>query len=120
MKKNILALIIAIISFQTAQAQTIKAIDAAKHMNEQVTVCDSVYGGKFFNRVESSLTLLNVGAAYPNSPLTIVFMGNARSLFTYKPEVFLVNKNVCFTGTIKEFKGKVEIEITEVAQVKVQ
>lgn len=103
-----------------AQAQNIKAAEAVKHINEQVTVCDSVYGGKFFNRVEKSLTLLNVGAAFPNSPLTIVFLGNARSLFTYKPEEYLVNKNVCFTGTVKQFKDKVEIEITKVDQVKVQ
>ncbi len=120
MKKIFLTVGIVIAATHLLFAQNIKAIDASKHIDEKVTICDSVYGGKFFNRVDKSLTLLNVGAAYPNSPLTIVFFGNARSLFSYKPEEYLVNKNVCFTGTVKQFKDKVEIEITEVAQVKLQ
>ena len=82
------------------------------HYKLPVIICSKVYGGKFFSNAQPTLTLLNMGAAYPNSLLTIVIKGENRAAFSNKPEEFYINKDICVTGTIRIFKGKPEIEIT--------
>jgi hypothetical protein len=118
--KKILPLAFAAIGFAVAaNAQSIKANDAKNYVGKKVTVCDSVMGGKHFNSPASELTLLNVGGKHPNAPFTIAIFGPALQKFTYKPEVFLVNKRVCFTGEVKLFKEKPEMEISEPTQIEV-
>src|SRR4051812_30275855 len=53
---------------KTFAQTTIAAKDAAKHLNEKVTICEKVYGGRFLS--SSDITLINLGAAHPNSLLT--------------------------------------------------
>jgi hypothetical protein len=100
-------------------AQTkIEAKDAAKHLNEKVSICDKVFGGKFFT--SSSLTLLDVGGNHPNEFLTLVIKAEDRKKFTTAPEDFYKGKNVCVTGKVIDFKGKPEVIITDPEQLKVQ
>ena len=97
-------------------AQTkIEAKDAAKHLNEEVMICDKIAGGKFFSN--SQTTLLDVGSAHPNEALTVVIKGDDRKKFTEAPETFFLNKKVCITGKIIDYKGKPEIVITEAKQL---
>ena len=96
-------------------AQSISANDAASHIGEKVTVCGKVFGGRYFDKNDK--TLLNVGAVYPDNPLTIVIEGADRKKFSFKPEDKFLNKEVCVTGEVKEFKGKAEIQVTEVSQI---
>ncbi len=103
----------------TLFAQNIKAEEAAKHIGENVTICGKMFGGKFLERSEKQLTLLNLGAAYPNSPLTIKIEGVDRKKFEKNPEDYYLNKEICVTGTITEFKGKAEMQVTDTAQIKV-
>lgn len=58
-----------------------------------------------------------MGAAYPNHTLTVVIEGADRKKFTNKPEDFYTNKDVCITGEIKDFKGKPEVQVTEITQI---
>ncbi len=83
--------------------------DAAHHIGEQVTVCGHVYGGKFQDKGSNGPTFINMGAAYPNSPFTVVIFKNDRANFSYAPETFLDGKDICVTGKVKEYKGKAEI-----------
>lgn len=119
MKKYLLFTIgnlIAILSF----AQVVKPEDAAKHIGEKATVCGKVFGGKFFETSTKAPTLLNVGAAYPNSPFTIVLSNEVRIKMGNAPEVELKGKNVCATGTIILFKEKPEIEINDIALLTIE
>lgn len=100
-------------------AQNIKPEEAAKHIGENVTVCGKIYGGKFLDRSDKQITLLNMGAAYPNSLVTVRIEGDARKKFEFKPEEFYLNKEVCVTGLITDFKGKAEMQVTETTQIKV-
>ena len=116
MKKLILISLIVFASALNGYSQTkIEAKEAAKHMNETVMVFDKIAGGKYFEN--SQTTLLDVGAAHPNELFTIVIKGDDRKKFAAAPETDLLNKRVCITGKIIEYKGKPEIIVTEAAQL---
>lgn len=104
-----------------ARAQSpIKAADAAKHLNEKATVCDSVYGGRWLENANGQPCLLNMGGSYPNNPFTFVIFGENRTKFNYKPEEFLINKQVCVAGEVKEFRGKPQIIVDDPKQVELK
>ena len=115
MKKIIFVSLIAFASVNAFAQTPIAVKDAAKHVNEKVTICDKIFGGKFLD--EARITFLNMGADYPNSPLTLVIKGDDRKKFKTPEEAFK-GKQVCVTGTIIMYKGKPEIEITEAEQIK--
>ncbi len=118
MKKYIfVTALLGIVSLQVI-AQTITPQEAAKHIGEKQTICGKIFGGRFFEKSDNPKTLLNMGGAYPNHLITIVIEGDTRKKFTVKPEEFYANKEVCVTGEIKDFKGKPELHVTEVAQIK--
>ena len=121
MRTLILAIFLVIASSISVSAQTkITPDEAAKHIGDSVTVCGKIFGGKYFDRGENKITLLNMGAAYPQSPLTIVIEADSRKNFNNKPEEFYAEKEVCITGIVKEFKGKPQIIITKETEITVQ
>jgi len=89
---------------QTENAQTITANEAANHYDEQVTVTAKVFSTKDFG----SMVLVNLGAAYPDNPLTIVLRGDAKSLGSR-----LEGKTITVTGKVMKYKGKPEIVVEE-------
>jgi hypothetical protein len=89
-------------------ATTIDVHDAAKHYNEYAKVCAKVYGYKALE----NLTLVNLGAAYPDQPLTVVLRGDARSLSSG-----LDGQTICVTGKIVSYKDKPEIVVTDPAMI---
>jgi micrococcal nuclease len=117
--KTIFLCFVCVMALQySSQAQaSVTAADAAKYMGKRITVCDKVYGGRYFEHSDNTPTLLNMGAAYPNNPFTFVIQGENRKKFSYKPEEWLVNKEVCVTGEIIEFKGKPEMLVSDSTQV---
>ena len=85
-------------------AKTIDIQTAASHVDEYVTVCAPVYGYKALE----SMTLVNLGAAYPDQLLTLVLREGAKDI--YKS---LDGQTVCVTGTIVLYKEKPEIVVTD-------
>ncbi len=121
MRKFITVALIAIITSFSVSAQTkITPDEAAKHIGDSVTVCGKIFGGRYFDKGDNKITLLNMGAAYPQSPLTIVIEEAGRKNFTIKPEEFYTDKDVCISGVIKEFKGKPQIIIAKEADIVVK
>jgi len=78
--------------------------DGAKHVNENVIVTAKVYGIKALEE----LTLVNLGAAYPDQPMTVVLRGNARPV-----AVGIDGKTITVTGTVTMYKGKPEIMVND-------
>ena len=109
MKKiSLLPLVLLITNFALCQAAT--NIDSlGNHVGEKVTVCNKVYWTKFLEQANKQPTFLNLGAAYPDNPLTVVIFGDDRKNFNQAPEIMYDEKEICVTGEIKEFKGKPEI-----------
>jgi DNA/RNA endonuclease YhcR with UshA esterase domain len=55
------------------------------------------------------MTFLNVGADYPDSPLTVVIYSDKLQNFSFKPSDYYKGKTICIIGRIKIYKGKPEI-----------
>ena len=114
-----LVLLIVITSFLISSAfcQAKIGIDSViQHVGEKVTVCAKVYGTKAMEKV----TFLNLGAAYPDSKLTIVIFAKDVSNFKEVPDQMYQDKNVCVTGVIKEYQGKPEIIASSPDEIKIQ
>ena len=117
--KTMFSLIILVLIGNHLSAQTITAADASKHIGEKGTVCGKVFGGRYFETANRQPALLNMGAAYPDNPFTFVIFGEDRKKFSYRPEEFLVNKEVCVTGQIVDYKSKPEIVVSDSVQIKI-
>jgi hypothetical protein len=108
------SLVISLISF----AQKKVALeDVAKHIGENVTVTGKMVDGRYLDKSKSKLTLLNLGAAFPNQLLTIVIQDESRGNFPYKPEEALRNKTVTVTGKVTEFNDKPQITVSTHSEI---
>ena len=68
----------------------------------------------------NGMTFLNLGAEYPNSPLTIVIYSDSLGNFDNKPADYYKGKNICVGGKIKMYKGKPEIIINSKQSIQVK
>jgi len=118
MKKILLINIFALLFAFTASAQkVISASDAAKHLNEKVTICEKVFSTKLIT--PSNMTFLDLGGYHPNQLLTVVIKGEDRSKFKDAPDEYFKGRNVCVTGTVIDYKGKPEIVVSDPSQIKI-
>lgn len=119
--KNILLIIACtfLAKWGTAQ-QTYTPEEAAKHVGDSIKVCGKIFGGRFFETSNNAPTLLNMGAAFPNSPITIMIPGSVRLQMGIAPEVQWREKNVCVIGTVILFKNKPEIIVYNTTQIEVK
>jgi len=88
----------------------IKLEEAAKHIGENVNVTAEVSDFKEFG----NMLLVNLGKTYPDSPLTLVFRGDAKAIgdSIKKPGL-----KVLVIGKIIEYKGRPQMEITSNQQL---
>ncbi len=118
MKKIYLVLtMLAVTSFAVSAQTSITPQEASKHIGDTVTVCGKIFGGKYFDKSDKKITLLNMGAAFPMSPLTIVIDEENRKNFSKAPEEFYANKEVCIKGLVKEYKGKPQIFVIKEEEI---
>ena len=118
MRSLLVCLILVLVGGSVFAQDSIPAADASKYIGQQVTVYGKIYGGKFLAQAKNSPTFLNMGAVYPDQPLTIVIWGDTRKQFSFKPEERYNNKTVYVTGRIDTYKEKPQIVITAVSQIK--
>ena len=115
--KYILLAIILFTAQVTFAQKTIDINEAINKVGDTVTICTKIYGGRFMENSKGAPTLLNAGASYPNSPLTVVVTGDARKLFDFKPEEYYKDKSICITGVIELYKDKPQIVVTKTSQI---
>lgn len=94
----------------------ISADEAVNYIGKQVTVCTKVYSIKTLAKV----SFIDVGVAYPSSPLTIVIF--AKDLDKFKPslEVLYNGKDICVKGIVELYKNKPEIIVSDPKQITVK
>lgn len=98
------------VSCLASVAQTKIPIDSVNNYKDKlVTVCGKVYGTKYLEK--SQITFIDLGAAYPDAPLTVVILTKDKANFPQSPENLYADKQICVTGVIKEYKGKLEIDV---------
>jgi hypothetical protein len=98
---------------------TIKLEDVSKHIDDSVTVCGKVSSGRFIDQSSRKLTLLNVGAAFPNQVFTIVIDDNLRVQFDSAPETLFLDKDVCVTGKVTLYRDAPQIVIYRKDQIQI-
>ena len=106
-------------SFAHAQAEVreINVNDAGSYTGQTVRVCAMVYGTK---ELKSGMTFINLGAAYPSSPLTLVIYGDDSGNFKEKPSTYYDGKRICVTGKVSDYKGKPQIVVHREDEIQVK
>jgi hypothetical protein len=113
MKKLILAAFISAVFIKTAVAQQpFNAAEFNSHLGKTGTLCDTVYS---LHIVSDTLTLLNMGAPYPNQKYTVAVKGNKINLDWTN----LKGKPLCITGVFILYKGKPEIDVAEPERINI-
>lgn len=109
--KNLILTTALVLSASIASAQYKISLDSLKqYIGQSVTVCNEVFGVKTTDKI----TYINLGAKYPNAPLTIIiFKKDLEANFKETPEKLYGNQHICVTGVVKEYKGKMEIVVSK-------
>lgn len=85
-------------------------IDAKEKMGQKATVCGTVVSTKLSEK--SGATFINLDKKFPNQVFSITIWKNSRANFSYKPEVELMNQQICVTGKIEDYKGTPSMSIS--------
>jgi hypothetical protein len=85
-----------------------KLEDLKDLIGKEVSVSGKVYSMKDIG----SMVLVNLGAAYPNQLLTLALKDQAKDLAAK-----LTDKTITVEGTVIDFKGKLEIVVTDPAKI---
>jgi hypothetical protein len=107
---------LAAVAAAIAEGPHLLSYQAKNHLGENATVCGVVVATKYLESKRRSPTLLDLDRASPQQPFTIVIWGADRAKFG-KPEESCINKRVCVTGTITEFRGTPEIVAKDPSQI---
>lgn len=98
--------------FWGAHYQKVGIKEVQKHLGDTVKVTDVVYGLKDIG----SMTLINLGAAYPNQLLTVVLKDGAKEYLEVQEQQGskpVVGKPLTAIGVVTMYKGKPQIVIAD-------
>jgi len=98
---------------------SISAAEAKNHVGARATVCGEVASTHYAARSRGNPTFINLDKPYPNQIFTVVIWGSDRAKFGDPEETYL-NKHICATGKIADYKGVPEVVAYEPSQIKVQ
>ena len=94
----------------------VESKDVAKYINRVVITTGKIVSTRLIE--SNNMTLLNIGGENPNQDFTIMIKSDNRSKFG-QPEVDLKGKTVTVEGMVIDYRGKAEIEVTDIKQIKV-
>lgn len=121
MKPLLISLLTLIICNSKVNAQVlIKIEDINNHIGDTVKICNKIYGGKYYNRLQGSPIYIYVGNDYPNNLLAIMITKNDRENFENSPEMMYACKDVCITGKLQLEKGKPILIVSKAEQIVIQ
>jgi hypothetical protein len=99
-----------------SKAASLSPDDAATHIGQNATVCGVVASTKFDGHLKSQPTFLDFGKPYPQQVFTAVIFGANRAKFG-TPETAMQGKRVCVSGSIREYRGRPEIILSDPSQL---
>jgi hypothetical protein len=63
-------------------------------------------------------TFLNIGKEYPDPErFTALIWGRDLEYFPFNPDEYYFGKTICVQGLVEEYKGTLEIEVTDPEQI---
>ncbi|MCL6523245.1 MAG: hypothetical protein K6T34_01170 [Thermoflavifilum sp.] len=118
--KHIWFILAGCLAITIAHAQVkISDQQAIKYVNQQATVCGKIASTYFDSTSLRKPTFLNFRYPHPDETFTAIIWGDDRKNFTYAPETYLKNKQVCITGKITLFHDQPEMIISRPEQIEV-
>lgn len=111
-----------IIVFDPSQikiASPLRLEEVAEFIGDSVSVTGKVVSSAFLSRSANQLTLLNMGATYPNQLLTVVIENNDRPQFREAPEKRYLQKEVEVRGKVTLYNNKPQIIIRSEDQIRI-
>jgi hypothetical protein len=100
--------------------ETIEPSEAAANVGEEVTVCGQVVDTAYLARSSSRPTFLNFERPFPETPFTVVIWPTVRERFDEPPHQYFLGKTLCVDGRITLYKGRPQIVIDGVDQIRVE
>jgi TonB family protein len=85
---------------------------------DSVTVSGKVFTARYLENTKTKPTLLNIGAPYPDQPLTVVIENENRKKFP-RPEEEYLHKTVRITGKVVSLQGNPQIVLYNTEQIEV-
>ena len=111
---KIIAILFIVFSGQVAQAQIHATNKNTAHTQDAVSVTGKVFNAQVLG---SGMTLLNIGGYFPDHLFEVLIQAADRSKFLYKPEEKFLGKHVQVTGSFMDSKGKLQMRISDPAQL---
>jgi len=90
-------------------ADAINTVQAKGYIGEKKTVCGTVVSTRIWK--DNKAVFINLDQKFPNHIFSATIWGNNIPNFSYEPASTLINRNVCFTGTIGKYKDVPSIEL---------
>lgn len=119
MRKQILTLSLILISLFSQAQKEIKPAEAAAHVGDSVVFTGEVHTGRYLPSSKDGITLLNLGAPYPNQLITLVVPRANRMEFEEAPEKAYVKKVVRVKGKIELYNGKPQVVLYSEEQIEI-
>ena len=108
-------------SHQTSDTNQINWNEADGYIGEFVTVCGPVVSAFFATSTNGQPTFLNIGKEYPDPKrFTALIWGRDLENFPFNPDEYYFGKTICIQGFVEEYKGTLEIEVTDPEQIKIK
>ena len=118
--KCFFSLLLIVLSFSASAQKEIRIEEVKDHIGDSVQLRSKVFGVKFFSDSKDPVTLINIGAAYPNQMLTVVVRKDVRGKMSPEPtEKNIIGKEVILNGKLELFKGKPQLVIIDPSQFQV-
>lgn len=92
--------------------------EAGSRVGETVTIQGPVVGAAYLPEETGSPTFLNLGEDFPSEDrFTVVIWDGDRGDFPTPPEDAFAGQKVIVTGTISEYEGTPQIEVSDPSQI---
>ena len=105
-------------SGQTSDTNQINWNEADGYIGEFVTVCGPVVSAYYATSTNGQPTFLNIGKEYPDPErFTALIWGRDLEYFPFNPDEYYFDKTICIQGLVEEYKGTLEIEVTDPEQI---
>ena len=95
----------------------INTVQAQYNIGTKSCVCGTVVSTKYSEK--SGAVFLNLDKKFPNQIFSVTIWKDARTNFSYLPEVELKNKKVCITGRIENRRGTPTLNITNEKKIEI-
>ncbi len=95
----------------------INTVQAKYNIGTKSCVCGTVVSTKYSEK--SGAVFLNLDKKFPNQIFSATIWKDARSNFSYLPEIELKDKKVCLTGKIENKRGTPTVNLTSEKKVEI-